>query len=299
MADPLALAERHRRAAVALQRRTEGLSARVWRGLDTGNLDRSWIVDVRPSLVGLVMVAQRQAASGADDYTAAVLEAQGIPDTAGGEIVPAQFAGVASDGRPLDSLLYEPVITTKVAIGRGAPAREAAAAGLAQLLMVVGTQVADAGRTADGVAIATRPRAGGYVRMLSLPSCDRCVILAGKFFRLNTGFQRHPRCDCRHIPSTENLADDLTTDPRKAIESGQVRGLSASDTRAIVDGADPGAVVNARRGMYEAGGRKLTRESTTRHGFSPGLRPRPEQIYRDATSRDEAVDLLRRFGYIR
>lgn len=59
-------------------------------------------------------------------------------------------------------------------------------------------------------------------------------------------------------------------------------------------------VVNARRGMYTAGGRSLTRTSTTRFGTAPGRqRLMPEQIYEQAGSRDQAVDLLRRNGYLR
>jgi hypothetical protein len=52
-------------------------------------------------------------------------------------------------------------------------------------------------------------------------------------------------------------------------------------------------VVNARRGMYTADGRQFTRESA-------GRRPRimPEQIYRDARDREDAIRLLRLHGYI-
>jgi len=57
-------------------------------------------------------------------------------------------------------------------------------------------------------------------------------------------------------------------------------------------------VVNARRGMFTAGGLRLTREATTRRGIGLPTRLMPEQIYREASSRDEAIRLLRRFGYI-
>jgi hypothetical protein len=69
---------------------------------------------------------------------------------------------------------------------------------------------------------------------------------------------------------------------------------------AIRDGADLGQVVNARRGMYTAAGRSLTVESTTRRGVAPGkVRLMPEQIYREARGdRDEAIRLLKRFGYL-
>lgn len=71
-----------------------------------------------------------------------------------------------------------------------------------------------------------------------------------------------------HIPTRE--ADDSPfLDPRQAIESGNVTGLSDADRRAIVEfGADPSQVVNAKAGMYKAGGRKFTRSGTTRSGIA-------------------------------
>jgi hypothetical protein len=53
-------------------------------------------------------------------------------------------------------------------------------------------------------------------------------------------------------------------------------------------------VVNARRGMHTADGRLYTTEAA-------GRRPRlmPEQIFRDARDRDDAIRLLRLHGYIR
>ena len=35
---------------------------------------------------------------------------------------------------------------------------------------------------------------GGYVRMVQAGACSRCVVLAGKWYRKNQGFQRHPGC---------------------------------------------------------------------------------------------------------
>jgi hypothetical protein len=65
------------------------------------------------------------------------------------------------------------------------------------------------------------------------------------------------------------------------------------DAEAVRGGADLAKVVNARRGMYTADGRLYTREAA-------GKRPRlmPEQIFRDARDRDDAIRLLRLHGYI-
>ena len=288
----------------------------TWQRINANDLDGSWRT-AGPRLFLLVTEMQRAAARDAIDYVPRVLAEQNIDVNPDGSIRTTQLAGVASDGRPLDSLLYEPVIRTKQLIGEGRGAREAAASGLTALERIIETQIADAGRAAAGIGVTIRPNVG-YVRQLVTPSCPRCVVLAGKWYRWNQGFLRHPRCDCRHIPTTENVAGDLTTDPRKAIEQGQVRGLSKADTKAILeDGADVGQVINAHRGIQSAG---TTLEGTTRRAFAARrmrdagdtfqgartgryrrttqVRLRPEAIYRQASSRTEAVELLRRYGYV-
>lgn len=58
-------------------------------------------------------------------------------------------------------------------------------------------------------------------------------------------------------------------------------------------------VVNARRGMYTAGGQQLTTEATTRRGIGRRVRLMPEEIYRIAgDDRAGAVHLLRAHGYL-
>lgn len=149
--------------------------------------------------------------------------------------------------------------------------------------------VQDAGRAAQGVDVATRPRVR-FVRHLNLPSCSRCAVLAGRVYRYSEGFQRHPNCDCVMIPTTV-AAPDLTYDPEQLARDGLVRGLSKADLQALEDGADFNQVVNVRlkkAGLRDAG------EVLDRAG-----RPTPVGIYRSTGSREHAVDLLRRHGYIR
>lgn len=288
----------------------------TWRRLDPNNLDASWR-RFGPRLLLLLASAQERAAIRALAYVPAVLEEQRITALPAGDININPLVGVASDGRPLDSLLYEPVIRTKQLVGEGAALASAMGSGLASLETIISTQVMDAARTATGLGVASRPRIG-YVRQLVTPSCARCVVLAGKYYRWNAGFDRHPQCDCTHIPSIEDRAGDYTTDPRLAIEQGQVRGLSRADTKAILeDGADVGQVINAKRGIKPAG---VTTEGTTRRAFAArrmreagdtlqgartgryrrttGARLTPDAIYRQAASREEALELLRRYGYL-
>lgn len=148
--------------------------------------------------------------------------------------------------------------------------------------------VQDAGRAAQGVDVATRPSVR-FVRHLNLPSCSRCAVLAGRVYRYSEGFLRHPNCDCVMIPTTV-AAPDLTYDPEQLARDGLVHGLSKADLQALGDGADFNQVVNVRlrrAGLSDAG------EVLDRAG-----RPTPAGIYRSTESREQAVDLLRRHGYI-
>jgi hypothetical protein len=148
--------------------------------------------------------------------------------------------------------------------------------------------VQDAGRAAESVATAVRPRIG-YVRYLNLPSCSRCAVLAGRVYRWSSGFERHPNCDCTMVPTTV-ANDSLIQDPADLLDQGQVMGMSKADAQAVAQGADFAKVVNVRlrkAGLREAG-RVLGRRGT----------PTPEGIYRMASDQTEAVALLRRYGYI-
>lgn len=287
---------------------------RVWGRLGFGDFDQAWRT-LGPQLLLLVTAAQTAAVRSSTGYVPAVLGELGIDPKASGTVATASLVGVASDGRQLASLLYQPVVATRTALGAGTSLADSLTFGRNLLDRIVTTQVADADRTATSVGIAARPAVHGYVRMLQLPSCSRCAILAGRVYRWSTGFQRHPRCDCRMIPASEDIAGDMTTDPLSAIKAGKVgsyrtdpktgekvfqHGLSETDRRAIIeDGANPGKVINAHRGMSTEQGAGGTVKTTTELAKNGATRLRPESIYKLAgDDRDEALRLLRRFGYI-
>lgn len=291
---------------------TLAATRRTWAGM-TVDLDGSW-PQVLNRLLLLVTAAQIAAAESGAAYVPAVLAELDLPDEPAATVAPRLLAGAAADGRPLDTFLFTALTATRGALGGGATIPQALARGGRWLDMAVATTVADTGRQATSVGIVARPSVAGWVRMVNTPSCSRCVLLAGRFYRWNRGFQRHPGCDCRHIPASESLADDLTVNPRKLIEAGQVTGLSRADTKAIVeDGADPAQVINARRGMRAADAYGHSVNATT-EGTARGVarrvleaqggsytrtpRLRPEAIYRLARDRDDAIRLLRRFGYV-
>jgi hypothetical protein len=295
--------ETHARQQKRLALRTAGQLLRLWRAVDSGHIGESWR-GMLIQAVGIMATAQAAAAASAGLYLDDALDAQGIPAEADGRVISTAFGLSASDGRDLPGLLFQPAIQALTTIKGGGTVARARAVGLLTLDKIVRTQVADAGRAAEAVGIATRPTVQGYVRMLSLPSCSRCVILAGRFYRWNAGFRRHPRCDCRHIPTRENVSGDIATDPKQAFrsmsggEQNRVFGKAGAD--AIRDGADIAKVVNARRGMETAtvNGRaiQVTREGVRRNR---PVRLMPEQIVREANgNRAETVRLLRLHGYI-
>lgn len=153
---------------------------------------------------------------------------------------------------------------------------------------LVASLVQEAGRAAQSVAVAATPRVE-YVRLLTPPSCSRCAVLAGRVYRWSTGFLRHPGCDCIMVPTPE--AGPLEPfDPVAAMEAGQITGLSKADAQALRDGANFGQIVNIRRkaaGLSESG-----------YVLARAGRPTPAGIYRMATDRANAVELLRKYGYL-
>jgi hypothetical protein len=237
------------------------LLLRLWGHVDQGTISESWSHQI-PEAAAIVVAGQTVAAELADPYLSSVLAGD-----ARAAVSPEGFAGTTPAGQSVESLLYLPAIDAKQRIEAGTSAAGALRQSRAPLTMYAQTTVADAGRLAVTSGMAARPHATGYYRMLQTPSCSRCVILAGKFFRYNRGFQRHPKCDCVHVPVQE-ADDSLVFDARQAVEAGKVTGLSKAETKAIGLGADPAQVVNARRGLTTAGGRKFTTEGTTRTGIA-------------------------------
>ena len=344
------LAESYYVALSGLSRKAADRTQALWRQLDARNLTGSWESLVGPLIVETVTAGQAAAAALADPYLNGMVAADGGDPSVGSRIRPGGFAGYAADGRALDSLMYLPVITTKQAIGAGLDEVEAMMRGLNQLLKIAASEVTTAGRTATGAGIAARKTIQGYIRVATSPCCARCAILSGVEYGWNRGFQRHPRCDCIHMPATLIARNSLrrghlerqemfpTTGaggPRGFVNGrsyfnslsprDQDRIFTIAGARAIRDGASMTSVVNARRGMYTTTAYRqrvrATREGTTRRGAfyrseraraiargqvpasGRGFRPRaprllPEEIYKLADTRNEAIAMLRRYGYI-
>jgi hypothetical protein len=279
---------------------------RAWSRIDPGDLSGSWMQGIAV-LAGIVATQQERAAVAGAGYVTDALAAQGEYVAPEAFLNPAAFAGTAADGRPLNTLLYSPVTTVKQQLAEGATMASALTAGRGALDMLLRVTVADAGRVASGVNVATR-QSVGYVRMLNPPSCPRCSVLAGRFYRWNAGFLRHPKCDCVHVPSkgaeaakSEGLIHDPYEYFHSLSEQEQNEKYTKAGARAIRDGGDIFQVVNSQRGMSYAGISKdgtrrgqratgFTKEGTTRRGnFGRKNRLTPEAIYQQAGSREEAL----------
>ena len=313
-------AVKHYRAMLRLQRSARAAAAVAWSSLSAAYLSESWD-SVSPALVAAVSKLQLDAATRGAGYGGNTLADQGLYEAPEAWVDPSSLAGVSSRGASLGAALYSAIPHTKDLISGGMPERVALARGREVLQMSAATQVADAGRTAAGLDTFARPKVG-YVRMLNPPSCSRCAVLAGRFYQNNEGFQRHPRCDCVHVPTTRTEAaesEGLVHDPyayfESLSESAQDKTFGKAQAQAIRDGADLFQVVNARRGMSYAGvsadgtrrGQKVvsdfTREGTTRRALWGGTNPKgkrltPDAIYAQGLPREATLDLLAKHGYL-
>lgn len=298
--------------------------AASWRRM-TDDFDASWSM-VRPQVVRTAQAAQVEIGQLADTRMPQLIAAT-APKAASPEyeVNVGAWINATGDGRTLDTLTDGAVIHAKQRVGAGASPLAARQAAGEWLLLAVGTALSDTHRGIEQMHGHAR-RVGGYVRMLNPPSCGRCIILAGKIYRGRQAFERHPGCDCIHVPAAENVAGDIRTDPGEYLNSLDddklARALgSKANAQAFRDGADHSQIINAYRRagsvqkaqMYGTN-IKFTFEGTSRRGWGhraiqqrhgaarPGrvnpARIMPSTIYERATDRDDAIRLLRTYGWI-
>lgn len=303
----LPVVDEHYRQMRRLEATAMALLRKAWAKVDPERIEESWdraAVTVMPAFTKL----QTDAAAAGATYSTAALIAQGIQVRSEAVVQPAAFAGWASDGRPLETLLQVPADIASSVLAR----ESALDVGRASLDRIARTQIGDAGRVAAGVSVATRPRVG-WVRRITPPTCDRCLVLAGRFYRWSDGFDRHPHDDCISVPSHEERSGDLRTDPDAYFKSlsteDQDKLLGKANAQAVRDGADMNQVVNAQRGMSTtADGIKTTTSGATSKGLAgqrlgarrgrTATRLVPESIYRLASDRADALRLLKLHGYV-
>jgi hypothetical protein len=187
------VARTHQAARQVLVTAAAAEAARRWSQVNAQAIAESWARG-SAALAAQLAAVQLAAAQQADPYLVAVMAAQdAVVPAAAGVVAAEAFAGLASDGRDLLTLLYQPAVAALTAIRDGAVADDALRVAAAGLDAIVRTQVADAGRVADQVALVARG-VDGYVRLVVGRSCSRCIILAGRVYEWSDGFERHPNC---------------------------------------------------------------------------------------------------------
>lgn len=254
----------------------------------------------------IATVSQTAAAITSADYTPAVLAETGFEAAPVGAIDTTGFSGMNMYGIPLSSALSGAATYAKSMVGGGMTVGQALQSTSAWLKTQVLTAVSDAGRSVVSADIAQRPAIGGYVRMVNAGACPRCAILAGKFYRWNSGFQRHPNCDCVNVPvqSQKHAKDEgFITDPYESFNSlskaEQDRMYGVAQAQAIRDGADIYRVVNVA-GVPGSVGRGLsTGTSWQARRYGTPSKMTIQDIYAAAGGdREKAVELMARNGYI-
>lgn len=308
---------------------------RLW-GRMGDNFDASYAAIELP-LLAAVYTAQGRVAVGAQRYVPQVMAEVGMdlrdPEF---QTFPEAWAGTAGDGRAVSGLAYQSVVKAKQAVAGGASPSVALQAAGGFLSAAMGGVLSDTARGVEKVEGNARG-VRTYVRMLTPPSCGKCVILAGQTYGSSEAFDRHPpTCDCRNIPAPENAAGDFTADPGEYLDSLSDEDLartlgSKANAEAYKMGADQNQLVNAYRRKGDVrpaqvyGQRvKYTTEGTTRRGLAyhrmaqadyvkaQGERrmgskyfrlkaPRlmPESIFKiTGTDQAEARRLLRLYGWI-
>ncbi|WP_181771277.1 VG15 protein [Amycolatopsis pittospori] len=313
----------HLDSTQAIVRREVEQVQRAWRGLDPEGLRPTFAAKVAPVLVSAISTGQINAAALAAPYVSDVLADE--PTVAQPPaVIPAAFAGVTTTGLPLASLADLLFVRLLADIGAGMSTADALLSGLRRALTYTATEITDAGRTATHVQLIADTRAAGYERVVRLPACDRCIILAGRLYRYSQGFRRHPRCDCTMTPVTREQwrEENLANHPRALFdamtEHDQNSRFGAGNAAAIRAGADLSQVVNARRAAMPIAGRWTTTQGISSRGLAgirmgqlrtqPGHRYRMSQFARptagqligdfSGASRPELIAALRRYGYL-
>lgn len=301
------------RAAVDYYNRLDRLGAkanraaqRAWRSVDRDNIRDSWVV-VSRNLSVSVAAGQVEAATLGASYGAQTLAAQGLYTPPDSWVNPTAFSGMSPNGFPVQDALHSPAPRALRQISQGQDLDQVMRSSQLMVGKIAQTMVTESGRSAAGVDTFARPRVG-YTRMVNPGACERCVLLAGKFYANNEGFLRHPNCYCIHVMTSVQAAEDegLISDPydyfNSLSEEEQDATFTKAGAEAIRDGADIYQVVNSRRGMSYAGvsadgsrrGQRAadtTFAGSTRRAHTGGIRNRftPDAIYRQGLPREQTL----------
>lgn len=272
------------------------LLATIWGTDNTGDVEDEW--EGKQGRILSAVTAYQQGAA----YDGAItvfnqLKADGHTPTPLGVIDPATFSGMAPGGGALQKYLQAGIERVLIL-----PVSEQHSAALKQLSTLSLEAVRAPVRWGLGAGITARPEVG-YIREINPPSCKDCAVLNGRFYRWNEGFQRHPHCDCVHRPITLEDARFREITGQDEVPLDQITGLTKAERAALENGADLGQVVNASRGAkgdYTTEGTTARGAYTkfTEYGRAGVARLTPEAIMRIAPTREDAVQMLKDYGYM-
>lgn len=226
------------RATLLANRRTvlAGLLA-GWQQLDPANLS-SELVEWAPEALALLAEGQARAAAAGTLYVARFVEASGQRNAEPMPLLPSAFAGATLDGRSLGRVLGVGALEARRRERLGEKPEQARDGAFLRVGRAASTELADAGREATAGAMLLDPHVDGYTRAVRLPACGRCLVLAGKRYKLDAGFARHPRCDCFQTPRLRS--SDPVPDAEKLFarmsEAEQAKAIGAEAARRVREG---------------------------------------------------------------
>ena len=302
--DEAAAAEQYNAALRLLAARSVAGVVGAYAAVKAADIDRTFTAAL-PGILAELVRGQLYAATTSVAYHQRLLAAHGLTPS-GPAIRPAGFAAglQTADGRDLRSVVALAPIYAKQRIVQGMPAEQALDSGRTFLASVVQSETQDAARSVMDVALNTDDQYEGYLRVPDPDACGRCLILAGRVYRTDGDFLRHPRCLCSSQPvlrdnpppdppSARSLFDDLD-------EPAQDAAFGIDGAEAIRSGADPASVQNARQGMRAAGDTFTEQGTLSRKGQRryPNGRLSPLGCRRQADG-DQAkyLELLATNGY--
>ncbi|MCQ9367959.1 hypothetical protein NQ036_06835 [Brevibacterium sp. 91QC2O2] len=291
-------------------------SLTAWNQVDPGAIAASWS-DLLPAAASAVATAQYLAGTNTAALAYTALDAQDI-DAAGPVPNPAAVAGFMPEtGALVESALAGVGFHALDRIAGGQAPAQALAAGRFELGDLIQLATAGAGEAMGSVVTASRSQTIGWVRVAQPGCCIRCSLLAGRWYRWNRGFKRHPGCRCEHFPAREVPGGDLGSDPYQLFESlsesEQARIWTRAGAQAIREGGDIYQIGNSisrplTDGTHRTGRERYTTEGTTRYGAYRRYTARGQagkrrmtvgEIYRQAgDDRTLAVRMLWENGYI-
>ena len=303
----------HRRVAAG-----EAVAVRAarhaWSRVDKNNIRGSW-ARVKQPLVNILSDIQEQAVDAGLDANVDVMAEIGQYSAPEALVDSRAFSKFSSGGVPLDEWIDRPAIRALEFIKEGVGVDEALGRVSGLFSSSVATNLADVIRQAQQADIAARKNMG-FIRCCNADACKWCIVLSGKIYRYNTGFERHMNCHCYHLPV--NLDDvgsvmDIAPSPielfNRMSESEQNKTFGMTGAKSIRAGADIGQIVNSKLDST-----RITKSSRSYFalqlkdkGFTlPSAKDKSRKPFRRLTvdecwasgSRKEAIQRLKNNGYI-